>query len=89
MNTVGLPHYKQLLLSSWTNDFVPSNMYFPPPPKIPPQILNSIKVNDTIAYAALPKELRGRRNVVATAPRKPGGRFRSGKSRYNDVSLIS
>ena len=89
LNVVGLPHYKHLLLSSWSNDFVPANMYFPPPPKIPAQILGSIKVNDTIAYASLPKELRGRRNVVATAPRKPNGRFRSGKSRYNDVGVVA
>lgn len=80
-----MPYYDSLLLSSWSKDFVPSNMYFPPPTKIPQQVLSSIKVNDSIAYATLPKELRGRRNVVATAPRKSGGRFRSGRTRYNDV----
>ncbi|EJF62633.1 hypothetical protein DICSQDRAFT_154466 [Dichomitus squalens LYAD-421 SS1] len=89
LNTIGLPYYDNLLLSSWTNDFVPTNMYFPPAPKIPAQILSSIKVNDSIAYASLPKELRGRRNVVATAPRKTGGRFRSGKARYNDSEPVT
>ena len=84
-----MPYYDSLLLSSWTSDFVPSNMYYPPPAKIPQQVLNSIKINDKIAYATLPKELRGRRNVVATAPRKSGGRFRSGKSRYHDVGPTS
>ena len=87
LNTIGLPFYNNLLLSSWSNDFVPANMYFPPAPKIPAQVLSSIKVNDSIAYASLPKELRGRRNVVATAPRKTGGRFRSGRARHNDVRL--
>ena len=82
-----MPHYNTLLLSSWSSDFVPTPMYFPPPAKIPQQVLSSIKVNDSIAYATLPKELRGRRNVVATAPRKTGGRFRSGK-RYNDVGTL-
>ncbi|RPD59176.1 hypothetical protein L226DRAFT_488705 [Lentinus tigrinus ALCF2SS1-7] len=89
LSTIGLPYYNSLLLSSWTNDFVPSSMFFPPPAKIPQQVLNSIKVNDSIAYATLPKELRGRRNVVATAPRKSGGRFRSGKSRYNDSEPVT
>lgn len=44
-----------------------------------------MKVNDSIAYATLPKELRGRRNVVSSAPKKAGGRFRSGKTRHTDV----
>ncbi|KAH9923912.1 ubiquitin carboxyl-terminal hydrolase-domain-containing protein [Epithele typhae] len=89
LNTVGMPHYKSLLLSSWSTDFAPTNMYFAPPPKIPQQVLSSIKVNDSIAYASLPKELRGRRNVVATAPRKSGGRFRSGKTRYNESEPVT
>ncbi|TFK86247.1 hypothetical protein K466DRAFT_493169 [Polyporus arcularius HHB13444] len=89
LSTIGMPYYDSLLLSSWSNDFVPSNMYFPPPTKIPQQVLSSIKVNDSIAYATLPKELRGRRNVVATAPRKPGGRFRSGRTRYNDSEPVT
>lgn len=88
LNSVGMPHYNNLLLSSWSTDFIPTPMYFPPPPKIPQQVLSAIKVNDSIAYATLPKDLRGRRNVVPTAPRKTGGRFRSGK-RYNDVGLPS
>lgn len=60
-------------------------MYFPPPAKIPQQVLNTMKINDNIAYAALPKELVGRRNVVPVEPKKPGARFRSGK-RWNEVS---
>ena len=39
-----------------------------------------MKVNDNVAYATLPKELRGRRNVVVSQPRTKG-RFRSGKTR--------
>ena len=67
-----MPYYNTLLLSSWTKDFIPRTLYFPPPAKIPQQVLNSIKVNDTIAYATLPKELRGRRNVVPSAPKNAG-----------------
>jgi PAB-dependent poly(A)-specific ribonuclease subunit 2 len=61
-------------------------MNYPPPAKIPPQILNTMKMNDNIAYAALPRELKGRRNMVVVGPQKNNGRFRSGKSWTNDVS---
>ncbi|EMD34423.1 hypothetical protein CERSUDRAFT_117294 [Gelatoporia subvermispora B] len=81
LNTIGMPFYDELLLSSWTSDFVTTPLHFPPPPKIPQQVLDTMKINDNIAYAALPKELRGRRNVVIAAPRKSEGRFRSGRSR--------
>ncbi|OBZ75634.1 PAB-dependent poly(A)-specific ribonuclease subunit PAN2 [Grifola frondosa] len=84
LSTIGLPFYTQPLLSSWTPDFIPANLHFPPPAKIPQQILTTMKTNDNVAYASLPKELRGRRNVVATGPRKPEGRFRSGKMRHNE-----
>ncbi|KAE9386325.1 PAB-dependent poly(A)-specific ribonuclease subunit PAN2 [Gymnopus androsaceus JB14] len=81
LNSIGLPHYKTQLLSAWTPHFSASkNISYPPPQKIPTQILNTMKMNDNVAYAPLPKELRGRRNVVVTGKRKMGGRFRSGKS---------
>ncbi|KAH9843028.1 ubiquitin carboxyl-terminal hydrolase-domain-containing protein [Rhodofomes roseus] len=81
LNIIGMPHYNEQLLSSWTPDFISNGLHYPPPPKIPQVILNTMKINDNVAYAALPKELRGRRNVAVTAPRRPGGRFRSGKGR--------
>ncbi|KAI0781364.1 ubiquitin carboxyl-terminal hydrolase-domain-containing protein [Trametes elegans] len=89
LNSVGMPYYNSLLLSSWSRDLVPSSLYFPPPAKIPQQVLNSIKVNDSIAYATLPKELRGRRNVVSSAPKKAGGRFRSGRARNHDSEPVT
>lgn len=80
LNAIGMPYYNTLLLSSWTKAFVPSRpKYFPPPDVIPPQILNTMKLNDNIAYAPVPKELRGRRNVVADVKKDSGARFRSGK----------
>ncbi|KAH7903937.1 hypothetical protein BJ138DRAFT_1119902 [Hygrophoropsis aurantiaca] len=39
----------------------------PPPAKIPPQMLATMKMNDNVAYAASPKELRGRRNRAPLA----------------------
>ena len=75
-----MPYYNTLLLSSWTKAFIPNRpKYFPPPDVIPPQILNTMKLNDNIAYAAVPKELRGRRNMVADVKKDSGARFRSGK----------
>lgn len=47
-----------------------------------------MKLNDNIAYAAVPKELRGRRNVVADVKKDSGARFRSGKRTDVSVSLI-
>ncbi|KZT11602.1 cysteine proteinase [Laetiporus sulphureus 93-53] len=83
LNVIGMPYYNELLLSSWTRDFISTGLHYPPPPKIPQQILNTMKIKDNVAYAALPKELRGRRNLAVTAPKKSGGRFRSGKARKN------
>jgi PAB-dependent poly(A)-specific ribonuclease subunit 2 len=42
-----------------------------------------MKMNDNVAYAALPKELKGRRNMVFSARRNDYGRFRSGKQADN------
>ncbi|OSC96358.1 hypothetical protein PYCCODRAFT_1481973 [Trametes coccinea BRFM310] len=89
LNLVGMPYYDTLLLSSWSKAFVPSSLYFPPPAKIPQQVLSTMKMNDSIAYATLPKELRGRRNVVPSAPKKTSGRFRSGKARHYDSEPIT
>jgi PAB-dependent poly(A)-specific ribonuclease subunit 2 len=60
-------------------------MYYPPPAKIPEQVLNTMKMNDNVAYAALPKELKGRRNMVSSGRQGDHGRFRSGKQ-TKDVS---
>ncbi|KAK0185791.1 ubiquitin carboxyl-terminal hydrolase-domain-containing protein [Armillaria mellea] len=84
LNSIGMPYYNSPLLSSWSPQFMTSSLHYPPPPKIPLQILNSVKTNDNIAYAALPKELRGRRNVISVAPRKQSARFRSGKTHSVD-----
>ncbi|KAJ7724179.1 ubiquitin carboxyl-terminal hydrolase-domain-containing protein [Mycena maculata] len=84
LNSIGLPYYESRLLSSWTPHFISTPLNYPPPPKIPPQILATMKLNDNVAYAALPKELKGRRNLVTVGSRSKKGRFRSGKSRANE-----
>ncbi|KAI0035067.1 ubiquitin carboxyl-terminal hydrolase-domain-containing protein [Vararia minispora EC-137] len=78
LNTIGLPHYSSLLLSSYTPALVPRPPG--PPPKIPPQILAAMKTNDNVAYAPLPRELRGTRNMVRASPTEARGRFRSAKT---------
>ncbi|KAF8831781.1 hypothetical protein HHX47_DHR1001266 [Lentinula edodes] len=89
LNTIGLPRYKTQLLSAWTPQFNSSKtVSFPPPQKIPVQVLNTMKMNDNVAYAPLPKELRGRRNMVALEKKKLGGRFRSGKSGTGDAVIV-
>lgn len=80
-----MPRYDSPLLSSWSNQLTVPNVKYPPPPKIPLQILNNIKVDENLAYAALPKEFRGRRNVVQLAPQKTNARFRSGKPSAHEV----
>ncbi|KAJ7184324.1 ubiquitin carboxyl-terminal hydrolase-domain-containing protein [Mycena filopes] len=84
LNSIGLPYYESKLLSSWSPHFISTPLNYPPPAKIPPQILATMKLNDNIAYAALPKELKGRRNMVSVGGRNKKGRFRSGKSRANE-----
>ncbi|KAI0261046.1 ubiquitin carboxyl-terminal hydrolase-domain-containing protein [Gloeopeniophorella convolvens] len=63
LNSVGLPHYNNLLLSSWTPQ-LESTKISTAPMKIPQSVFSSIKMNDGIAYASLPRELKGRRNMI-------------------------
>ncbi|KAF8274229.1 PAB-dependent poly-A-specific ribonuclease subunit PAN2 [Lactarius quietus] len=80
LNSIGLPFYNSPLLSSWTPQLA-SVKVSTAPMKIPQSVLSSIKMNDGIAYAPLPRELKGRRNMITVATPKDQGRFRSGKPR--------
>jgi hypothetical protein len=88
LNSIGMPYFDSQLLSAWPVNLHPKPATYPPPAKIPPQILASMKYNQNIAYASLPKELRGRRNMTTAEPRKGGARFRSGKPSSDEVQLI-
>lgn len=80
-----MPYYDEDLLSYYDHPLLPASTAVPPPQKIPPQVLSTVRVQDHLQYAILPKELRGHRNVVKSAPkRKVEGRFRSELSRRND-----
>lgn len=90
LNRVGMPYYDKELLSYYDHPLVPASTAVAPPQKIPPQVLNSVRVQDHLQYAILPKELRGRRNVVKTIPaRKAEGRFRSDLARRTDDDVCS
>lgn len=78
LNSVGLPYYDTTLLSANSRESYQS-VPFPPAPRIPPQVLNSMRTVDFIGYAALPKELRGKRNMVWGNIQAREGRFRSNK----------
>lgn len=87
LNSIGLPHYNSLLLSSWAQQ-LESVKASTAPMKIPLSVLSTMKMNDGIAYAPLPRELKGRRNMITVAAPKDQGRFRSEKRR-SDVSNAS
>ncbi|KAF8654097.1 hypothetical protein AX16_003630 [Volvariella volvacea WC 439] len=81
LNVIGLPYYDTKLLSAWRPQVI-ANLS-PPPPRIPTQVLESMKMSGNVAYAPLPKELKGRRNMTAIL-RKNTARFRSGKRNAED-----
>lgn len=87
LNSIGLPHYNSLLLSSWAPQ-LESVKTSTAPMKIPLSVLSTMKMNDGIAYAPLPRELKGRRNMITVAAPKDQARFRSDKQR-NDVKNAS
>ncbi|KAF3925431.1 hypothetical protein ABW21_db0201313 [Orbilia brochopaga] len=84
LNAIGMPYYREPLLSAW-----PSHMVFDvgkPAPKIDPEILAKMKMHDFVGYAPNPK--RTRRYQVETGKvqeGKPGQvqvpKFRSEKAR--------
>ena len=86
MNSIGLPYFDSELLSAWPSYLSSKPVNHSTPPRIPPEILVSMKTNDNVAYAAFPKELRGRRNMSSVAPRRTNAHFRSGKLAVPDVS---
>lgn len=80
-----MPFYDNELLSYYDYPLAPASTAVPPPQKIPPQVLSSVRVQDHLQYAILPKELRGQRNVVKSTPKRMvEGRFRSELARRHE-----
>ena len=44
-----------------------TNPPHPPPAKVPPQVLSTVKISDNVAYPHFPKKLRSQRNHVVNA----------------------
>jgi hypothetical protein len=91
LNSIGLPYYETPLLSTDTRDLHQTSVIpYPPPARIPAQVLNTMKTFDFVGYASLPRELRGKRNMVfGGSKNKPEGRFRSNKtSRVRVVRIL-
>ena len=81
-----MPHYDETLLSSWSNDFLPSNVSWPPPSKIPQQVLSEASLRHGVMSANLPRELKGKRNLAPSANKTSSkGRFMSDRSRRADA----
>ncbi|PVG02168.1 hypothetical protein CPB86DRAFT_811668 [Serendipita vermifera] len=86
LSSIGMPYYTDYLLSSWDKDFQSVPEYYPPPMKIPPQIMTSLKKVDELSFASMPRELRGKRNVLPSLGPKRQGRFRSDRKRHQGES---
>ncbi|TFL07786.1 ubiquitin carboxyl-terminal hydrolase-domain-containing protein [Pterulicium gracile] len=95
LNSIGLPYYKEPLLSSWSEVLGPrksTGTYFPPPARIPFQRL-SLRYSENIGYSSLPKEFKGTRNVTILPNKgrngKQGARFRSDKGKDSLANVAS
>lgn len=66
LNVIGVPFYDTPLLSNFdaSQYATHSSPLFNPPKPIPADLLNAMKMSDGIGYVTLPKEHRGKRNVV-------------------------
>jgi PAB-dependent poly(A)-specific ribonuclease subunit 2 len=78
-NIIGMPYYSEPLLSNIPlSDYAPvTSPFFNLVEPIPPQILSTMKVTDMIGYAAMPRELKGRR--YARNARVGAGKYATGK----------
>lgn len=84
-----MPYYTETLLSGSTK-LLYGSPYRPPPAKIPEQVLKTMRMVDFVGYAALPPELRGKRNVAPKEPvNKDEGRFRSKGKRAQEPEDVS
>ncbi len=80
-----MPYYDTRLLSAYTNDLIPSLPGALPPPKIPADVLNSMKMTAFVGYAQTPPDLKGKRNMVAKQGKtQDQGRFISEASRRQE-----
>ena len=92
-----MPYYSDSLLSNFSPmEYAPvTSPFFNPPEPLPASVLSTMRMVDFVGYAAVPKELKGKRYTVKAGPgggkratdsgqarRNSGPRFRSDKNRY-------
>ncbi|KAK6354956.1 poly(A)-specific ribonuclease [Orbilia brochopaga] len=89
LSAVGMPYYREPLLSAW-----PSHMVFDvgkPPPKIDPEILAKMKMHDFVGYAPNPRRTRRYQVESTKVQEKPGlvqvPKFRSEKAREGESEV--
>ena len=99
---IGMPYYSEPLLSNLSStDYAPvTSPFFKPPEPLPESVLSTMRMVDFVGYAAMPKELKGKRYAVHPCPdagmpvavrgearRDSMPRFRSNKDRHrNSIS---
>lgn len=70
LNLVGVPHYEDPLLSNFSPaDYATVySPFFNPPEPISQSVLATLNYQDFVGYGQLPKEFKGKRNVVTARP---------------------
>jgi PAB-dependent poly(A)-specific ribonuclease subunit 2 len=66
LNVIGLPFYDDPLLSNFSlaGYATSSSPLFNSSPAVPVNVLSNMRIIDGVGYAPLPRELKGKRNVV-------------------------
>lgn len=66
LNVIGVPHYEDPLLSNFSPyDYATVySPFFNPPEVIPTSVLSNLNYQDFVGYGQLPKEFKGKRNMV-------------------------
>jgi PAB-dependent poly(A)-specific ribonuclease subunit 2 len=75
LSSIGMPYYTKPLLSVW-----PNNLLFPTgkaPSRIPPDILNQVKMVDFVGYAPNPKTFKRNQYFWTAEKQRKGPKFRS------------
>nr|KAJ3418423.1 poly(A)-specific ribonuclease [Polyrhizophydium stewartii] len=89
LSAIGMPHYSAALLSMWPSDLFAN--VGRQPPRIPPEILKNVKMNDFVGYVQNTSLKRNQNLVLATRGGREQPKFRSQqqreKQRKSSVSL--
>ncbi|KAI8925842.1 ubiquitin carboxyl-terminal hydrolase-domain-containing protein [Entophlyctis helioformis] len=81
LSVVGMPHYKTQLLSAWPSWILSAPGR--PSPRIPPEVLKNVKMNDFVGYAPNPRTFKRNQNILMASSRdgREEPKFRSQQQR--------